>query len=111
MSRKRRPRTDRRDVCSWAGRTRVRPAFFVRPRELRGARLAEFKVEDRVWIVPDARKKEGRDLIVPLLEQAIEVLESARSGSDGPPAIDTETSEASTAPFVGDQRVCDTLCS
>lgn len=57
---------------------------FVRPGELRGATWTEIRLEDRVWLVPGDRKKEGRDLFVPLAPQAMTVLELARSAAFRP---------------------------
>ncbi len=47
---------------------------FVRPGELRGARWEEFDFEEKVWRIPGIRMKMKTDHIVPLSNQAIEVL-------------------------------------
>ncbi len=47
---------------------------FVRPGELRGAKWEEFDFEERVWRVPGERMKMGTDHIVPLSNQAMDVL-------------------------------------
>lgn len=50
----------------------------VRPGELRGARWAEFDLGAHRWRIPAARMKMKADHIVPLTQQAIDVLEAMR---------------------------------
>lgn len=47
---------------------------FVRPGELRGARWAEFDMEARLWRIPAERMKMKTEHLVPLSDQAIEIL-------------------------------------
>jgi integrase len=47
---------------------------FTRPGELRGALWSEVDIEAQEWRIPAARMKMGRDHIVPLSRQAIEVI-------------------------------------
>jgi integrase len=49
---------------------------FTRPGELRGALWAEFDLEAQEWRIPAVRMKMGRDHIVPLSRQALEVIKS-----------------------------------
>lgn len=50
------------------------PLLFVRPGELRGARWPEIDLDSAVWEIPPERMKMGDPLIVPLAEQAVEIL-------------------------------------
>lgn len=51
---------------------------FVRPKELRFAQWNEFDLESRQWIIPAERMKMGREHMVPLSDQAVQVLEKLR---------------------------------
>lgn len=51
---------------------------FVRPGELRGARWEEFDLENEVWRIPGARMKMGTDHIVPLSDQAQQIIQQLR---------------------------------
>lgn len=51
---------------------------FVRSGELRGARWEEFDLDNRLWRVPAERMKMGIEHLVPLADQAIDVLEELR---------------------------------
>ena len=51
---------------------------FVRPGELRGARWDEFDFEEQLWRIPGERMKMGTDHLVPLSEQALDVIEQLR---------------------------------
>jgi integrase len=53
---------------------RLAPLTFVRPGELRKAEWAHFDFVAAEWRIPGERMKMGRDLIVPLSRQALEVL-------------------------------------
>jgi integrase len=46
----------------------------VRPNELRHAEWSEFDLEDELWLIPAEKMKMGRDHLVPLSEQVLEVL-------------------------------------
>jgi len=48
---------------------------FVRTVELRGARWEEFDWDKRLWRIPAERMKQGVEHLVPLSDQAIDVLE------------------------------------
>ncbi len=52
------------------------PMFFCRPGELRAAEWSEFDFENALWEVPAERMKMKQPHIVPLSQQAIEVLKS-----------------------------------
>lgn len=47
---------------------------FVRPRELRLAEWSEFDLQKRQWVIPAERMKMKREHIVPLSDQAIDVM-------------------------------------
>jgi integrase len=53
---------------------RLAPLTFVRPGELRKAEWAHFDLIGAEWHIPGERMKMGRDLIVPLSRQAMDVL-------------------------------------
>ncbi len=52
--------------------------LFVRPGELRAARWQEFDLAAKVWCVPAERMKMGREHIVPLTRQVVELLGQLR---------------------------------
>lgn len=51
---------------------------FVRPGELRGCRWEEFSIEERIWRIPASRMKMNQEHLVPLSDQAIEILEKIK---------------------------------
>jgi integrase len=51
---------------------------FVRPGELRGARWDEFDLDQKLWRIPSQRMKMKADHMVPLSDQAVEVIERLR---------------------------------
>ena len=51
---------------------------FVRSLELRGARWDEFDLEARLWRIPGERMKTGKEHLVPLSDQVLEILEQIR---------------------------------
>lgn len=51
---------------------------FVRTAELRGARWSEIDMEKMLWVIPAERMKKRRPHIVPLSDQAINVLSEIR---------------------------------
>ena len=53
---------------------RLAPLTFVRPGELRKAEWANFDLVGAEWHIPGERMKMGKDLIVPLARQAMDVL-------------------------------------
>lgn len=57
---------------------RLAPLIFVRPGELRKAEWVNFDFDAAEWRIPGERMKMGRDLIVPLSKQALEVLRDLR---------------------------------
>ena len=59
----------------------------ARSGEVRAARRDEVSLDSRVWTVPAARMKAGREHRVPLSRRALDVLEDARSLDDGPGLI------------------------
>jgi len=50
-----------------------------RPGEIRGARWDEFNLKDAIWHIPSERMKRGRDHLVPLSKQALEVIDKIKS--------------------------------
>ncbi len=55
---------------------------FVRSGELRGARWEEFDLEDRVWRIPADRMKMKNEHLVPLSQQALELLRDMTGNYD-----------------------------
>jgi len=55
---------------------------FVRPGELRTARMDEMDLKDKRWIIPGEKMKMGKDHIVPLSNQAVEVIKEQRQESN-----------------------------
>ncbi len=53
---------------------RLAPMFFVRPGELRNAEWREIDLDEAVWSIPKHKMKMKQDHIVPLSNQAIEIL-------------------------------------
>lgn len=53
----------------------LHPLTAVRPGELRGAEWSEFDFEQALWIIPKERMKMKVDHIVPLSQQAVEILQ------------------------------------
>ena len=54
---------------------RLAPLTFVRPGELRQAEWSEFDLAAALWRIPAARMKMRRELIVPLSQQAMSILQ------------------------------------
>lgn len=52
---------------------------FVRPGELRHAEWAEFDLASALWTIPGHKMKMGRDHVVPLSRQALEILDDVRT--------------------------------
>ena len=82
------------DVPEFIGRLREREAtaalaleFLIltaaRSGEVLGARWAEFDLEAKVWTVPAARMKAGREHRVPLSRRALAILEELAKGRTG----------------------------
>ncbi len=59
----------------------------IRASTARAARREEVSLDSRVWTVPAARMKAGREHRVPLSRRALDILEEARSLDDGPGLI------------------------
>jgi integrase len=55
----------------------------TRTGEVLGARWAEISFDKRVWIIPGARMKMGREHRVPLSPRCVEVLRQAKEMSEG----------------------------
>ena len=55
------------------------PLVFCRPGELRAAEWAEFDFDNRVWDIPAERMKLKKAHLVPLSDQAVEILKSLHS--------------------------------
>jgi integrase len=58
---------------------KLAPLVFVRPIELRAAEWKEFDLDAARWSIPDRRMKEGRAHVVPLSEQALEIIRDLQS--------------------------------
>jgi integrase len=54
------------------------PLFFVRPGELRNAEWAEIDLEDGVWSIPAHKMKMKQAHLVPLCDQAVEILKELK---------------------------------
>ena len=57
---------------------RLAPLFFVRPGELRHAEWAEISLDEAVWNIPATKMKMKQPHIVPLSNQAIEILKELK---------------------------------
>ncbi|MEI7636337.1 MAG: integrase arm-type DNA-binding domain-containing protein [Syntrophus sp. (in: bacteria)] len=57
---------------------RLAPLFFVRPGELRNAEWAEVDLDEAVWSIPAHKMKMKQAHIVPLSNQAIEILKELK---------------------------------
>ena len=55
----------------------------VRSGEVRGARWDEINLAEKLWVIPAARMKAGREHRVPLSQRALEILAEARQHVDG----------------------------
>jgi integrase len=56
---------------------------FQRPTEIREAEWREFDLDEAEWRIPPQRMKKGRDHLVPLSRQALEVLRQSRVLNNG----------------------------
>lgn len=57
---------------------KLAPYLMVRPKELCGARWNEIDLEKAEWVIPAERMKMGREHIVPLPAQAVELLKELK---------------------------------
>lgn len=57
---------------------------FVRPGELRWAMWDEFKLDERLWIIPAERMKMRQEHVVPLSRQSLKVLTTAKEVANSP---------------------------
>ncbi|MEM8697021.1 MAG: site-specific integrase [Pseudomonadota bacterium] len=62
---------------------KLTPHLFVRPGELRRAEWDEFDFDEAVWTIPAEKMKMRDPHLVPLSNQALELLESAKAISEG----------------------------
>ena len=62
---------------------KLTPHVFVRPGELRRAEWQEFDLENAVWTIPAEKMKMRDPHVVPLSDQALALLESAKAISEG----------------------------
>lgn len=53
---------------------KLNPMLFVRPGELRRAEWTELVLDEKIWIIPAAKMKMDQDHIVPLAEQAVDII-------------------------------------
>ncbi|WBX94275.1 tyrosine-type recombinase/integrase [Pseudoxanthomonas mexicana] len=60
---------------------------FVRPKELREARWAEFDLDRALWEIPDQRMKRGIAHVVPLSRQAVQLLLTLRKITGNRPLL------------------------
>ena len=78
-----------RDLHDYTGAGVIKNAILfqiltmVRPGEVRGAKQQEFDLEARSWTIPAERTKMRRDHIVPLSDQALELVETHWIGVEG----------------------------
>ena len=76
-----------RDIDDYHGSEIVRsalklaPLVFVRPGELRNAEWSEFNWNESIWVIPDSKMKMKREHIVPLSDQAMEILKDLQKVS------------------------------
>lgn len=59
----------------------------TRTNEVLGATWAEVDLDAKVWTIPGARMKSGRELRVPLSARAVEILKSAQESADSGPYV------------------------
>lgn len=52
---------------------------FVRTGEMIGAEWKEFNLDEKMWLIPASRMKMGKEHLVPLSEQTVEILKEIRS--------------------------------
>ena len=87
---------------------RLAPLVFVRPTELRAAEWSEFNLEGQEWRIPAVRMKMQQVHIVPLSQQAIQILEDLKpfsgSGKYLFPSTRTETRPISDATLLNALR-------
>ncbi|MCD7984351.1 MAG: integrase arm-type DNA-binding domain-containing protein [Desulfovibrio sp.] len=87
---------------------RLAPLVFVRPTELRAAEWSEFDLKAGEWRIPAERMKMKQMHIVPLSEQAVQILEElypySGSGKYLFPSIRTETRPISDATLLNALR-------
>lgn len=57
---------------------KLAPLFFVRPGELRNAEWSEIDLEERVWNIPAHKMKTRQAHIVPLCDQAVQILKELK---------------------------------
>jgi len=74
---------------------RLAPLVFVRPSNLRRAEWKEIDFENKQWLIPAEKMKKKEDHIVPLCNQAIEILIAIKAVTDGEryifPSVRTKT--------------------
>ena len=57
---------------------KLAPLVFVRPTEIRHAEWSEIDIDKALWVIPAEKMKMGKEHIVPLSKQAIEILKETR---------------------------------
>lgn len=62
---------------------RLAPLWFCRPGELRSAEWSEIDLEGRTYSIPAERMKMGQAHIVPLCDQAVEILQELKAYTGG----------------------------
>lgn len=82
---------DLRDLEAASVITKLAFEFLIltaaRTSEVIGARWEEFDLEAKLWVVPAARIKAGREHQVPLSARCVELLKGAQERSDGGPFV------------------------
>lgn len=78
-----------RDLDTYTGAGVIKDALLfqiltmTRPGEVRGAKQSEFDLEQRTWSIPSDRTKMRRDHIIPLSEEALELVKQNWIDIDG----------------------------
>jgi integrase len=62
---------------------KLMPLVFVRPGELRAAEWAEIDLGAALWIIPSGKMKMAADHVVPLSQQAVEILQTIKPLTGG----------------------------
>ena len=55
------------------------PMVFVRPGELRNAEWTEFNFDENIWVIPASKMKMNREHVIPLSDQAIDILQGLQN--------------------------------
>ena len=87
---------------------RFMPYVFVRPTNIRHAEWGEFNFKTKQWVIPGHKMKTKQELIVPLTDSAIAILEETREMTAGSryvfPSLRTRTEPMSDAALLNAVR-------